>query len=290
MDFNVSKNTYPCQSFQVSINFETLSIQQILTQNIERSTIAFLPNSHVANIPLYRLKNTSKIIYRCAIALSLQKNNNCFIAPLYLASKGVLSIEIARDIVNCLYDLSTTSQPTLDFSVRVVDPGWIDFHLSDRSLALWLQQLFQQTFLPVSFPPPPSSPSLNVFPIQYAHARCCSLLRLAEREGSIDLTDSNLFDLSKLLLLLHPAERNLISQLLELADAKASTQSQNWFKLAERSSFVLLELHRQCPIWERSKPHFPELARARLGLIKITQYFLNWLLLEKIGVTAPEQL
>ena len=278
MEFNVSKNTYPCQSFKLSIPLETLSIQQILLQNIQKSTLALLPNSSISTVPLYRLNNTPTIVYRCAIALSLAKTTS------------LSSTSIALGILNCLYDLPINFQLKLDFFIQVVDPGWIDFHLCEWSLGLWLQQLLLSPPLPLSPSPSTDHPCLNVFPLQYAHARCCSLLRLAKEEGSIDIKDDRFFNESKHLLLVHPAERNLIFQLLELADAKVSNRSQNWFQLAQRTSQAFLQLHRQCPIWDKTNPDFPRSARARLQLIKITQYFLNWLLVEKIGVTAPNEL
>jgi len=280
MEFNVSKNTDSCQLFQVSIPLETLSIQQILTQNIQKSTLNFLQNSSLSTVPLYRLSNTdSSIIYRCPIALSLAKTT------------ALPSTSIAFGIVKYLSELDTSSQLKLDFSIRGVDRGWIDFYLSDRSLALWLEQMLQNISIPTSHPPvsTPDLATANVFPIQYAHARCQSLLRLAKETGSIDIEKQS-FNESKDLLLVHPAQRNLIFQLLELADTKVSNRSQNWFKLAEQTSQSFLELHRQCPIWEKNNPDFPRSARVKLKLIKITQYFLNWLLVEKIGVTAPNEL
>ncbi|MGF1486228.1 MAG: DALR anticodon-binding domain-containing protein [Prochloraceae cyanobacterium] len=279
MEFNVSKNTDSCQLFQVSIPLETLSIQQILTQNIQKSTLNFLPNSSLSAVPLYRLNDTDSIIYRCPIALSLAKTTD------------LPSTSIAFGIVKCLCQLKTSSQLELEFSIQRVDRGWIDFYLSDRSLALWLEQILQNTSIPTSYPPVSTTdlPSSNVFPLQYAHARCQSLLRLAKETGSIDI-EAQSFNESKDLLLLHPAQRNLIFQLLELADTKVSNRSQNWVKLAEQTSQAFLELHRQCPIWEKNNPDFPRSARVKLKLIKITQYFLNWLLVEKIGVTAPNEL
>ncbi|MDJ0726078.1 MAG: DALR anticodon-binding domain-containing protein [Prochloraceae cyanobacterium] len=277
MDFNVSKNTYLCQSFQLSITLESLSIQQILTENIAKSSFVFLKNSHKSKIPLYRLKNSSRVIYRCAIALSLAKNTN------------LPATEIAIALVNSLPRNSPIgSQSQLDFSIRVSNEGWIDFYLSDRSLCFWLQSLLQATASSLPKFPDPSLPpcSENVFPIQYAHARCCSLLRLAREEGSIEIE----FNDSEKLFVVHPAEQNSIDRLLELADVKASDRPQDWYKLAARLTQTFLELHRQCPIWERTNPNFLRSAKVRLGLIQVTQYFLNWLLIEKIGVTAPQEL
>lgn len=275
MALNVSKNTSTCQSFQLSIFRGNLSVKKILTETLQKWAIDFSSVPDLPTIAVYRLKNSPTVIYRSSIALSLQRSTN------------LSSLAIANILLNYLSQLHTTSQPVLDFTVEKSDRSFLDFHLSDRSIALWLQLLSSSVPLPFS-PSPPLSPPRNVFPIQYVHARCCSILRLAEQEGLITLKSPNWFATAPILA--HPAELNLIDRLLQVTDAKASSQPQDWFKLATFLSEAAIELHRLCPIWDKTDPNFPELARARLGLISLTQYFLKSLLQDRMGVVAISEL
>ncbi|MGK7875905.1 MAG: DALR anticodon-binding domain-containing protein [Xenococcaceae cyanobacterium] len=316
MDFNVSKNTSQCQSFQLRVRLNRLSIRRLLQQQLLESVTLLSEQSwnitgwehRLAElisdkIPLCRLKNHTGVVYRCAIAFGL-------------ASVQKLSPEaIAHQLVTFLPTIASNlnNQPLLDFTVRVVNPGWIDFELSDRALAVWLQQLPQIT----SVHPPSSEVGSreesfefvsNLFPIQYAHARCCSLLRLGHREGLIGLHDQ---DFSQPVWqwvepnpipwfnphpehgnfqLVHPTERHLILQLLAVIEALDSSEEGNWVKLAADLSKAMLDFYRSCRIWGEIKKETPALAQARLGLIAVTQFLLRGLMQEQIRVSAPVEL
>jgi hypothetical protein len=238
------------------------------------------------------------------------------------------------------------SQVCLDFSIEVVSPGWIQFRLSDRSLANWLQQLIQispllsnyenDSLLELQRKGEPgdretkvknrdsqeleitpqgqlserSKTAHTLFQVQYAHARCCSLLRLAHREGLIELSNLEcktsswqwakpnlipwMFDdpesQSRRLRLGHPAERGLMAQLLEGTDRISSLTPASALKLAQSLSTAFETFYSACRIWGEVKTETPQLAQARLGLVGVTQKLLRSLLEDQLDVTAPPEL
>lgn len=151
----------------------------------------------------------------------------------------------------------------------------------------------------------------NLFPIQYAHARCCSLLRLGHRQGLIELSDSDcqhpnwqiiepnpipwLKDDPTMkscqggLWLQHPAERHLIDQLLESCDRISDPNLVNGVKIANTLSHAFETFYSTCRIWGEVKTQTPKLAQARLALVGVTQRVLRSLL-DRLGVMAPSEL
>ncbi|MDY7023519.1 MAG: DALR anticodon-binding domain-containing protein [Cyanobacteriota bacterium] len=254
-------------------------------------------NINPEEIPVYALKDSWPIQYHCAIALKLAKINNHH------------PVEIATHI---LQGLSGESE-WVEIGVNVTLSGIIAFELTDQAIATWLQQM-TQTPLPLSSFPVSSTEVFienndqNLFKIQYAHARCCSLLRLADRDQIIFLAEPSvqttpalwLFSEPKLipwlecnrkLRLQHDRERRLISQLLTSFDLDQPASDQKYWKTkANLISDAFQEFYRQCQIWGEVKLETPELAQARLGLISVTQAVLRYILQEKLGLIAPLEL
>lgn len=255
------------------------------------------------NIPLNRTKDIKKVTYISAIAFKLQKTLQKS-AP-----------EIAEAIAHGI-DLSP------DFITYVRD-GWIQFDLSDTGLATWLQRLNQwskatdRTENPgnsqtgqkmLSTLPAKFASAEDLFRLEYAHARCCSLLRLADREQLIHLSEPSwsgpIADLQIIepnplpwlsdrhqLRLVHVTERTLISQLINtldtLSDFPGQTQPGQLVKLATGLSQDLLIFYSANRIWSEIKTENLALAQARLGLIRATQNVLKFLLEEGLGILAP---
>ncbi|MGB3263863.1 MAG: hypothetical protein WBA89_07875, partial [Microcoleus sp.] len=125
----------------------------------------------LAQIQLNRSKDSAGVLYVSAIALKLAK------------TRQQTPQAIAAELVETLKPLC---EP--DFAVKVAPGGIIELELTDPGLALWLQRLAQN-----SLPDPESrilSPVVSgdrLFPIQYSHARCCSLLRMAHRDRLISI-------------------------------------------------------------------------------------------------------
>ena len=162
------------------------------------------------------------------------------------------------------------------------------------------------------------TPPQGVFPIQYASARCYSLLRSACQEGLIVLCplqeqaiapDGLRVDVQNLiaqnlvaqniswldergqLRLLEPRELALISRLMATLDALARTPEPNKIlKLALALAEDFQKFYSACRIWGKVKLENPDLARGRLGLILGTQKLLKLLLEEGLGVVAPVEL
>ncbi|MCT7959952.1 DALR anticodon-binding domain-containing protein [Laspinema sp. D1] len=255
------------------------------------------------SIPLYRAKDSQRILYISPVALQLAKQGSM---PL---------MEIAQAIAQGFSD----SRPlNLAFPIRanhwilsVVPPGKLYLELTDPGIAIWLQQALLWDFQPDPTPDPsplPPSKSLDLFPIQYAHARCCALLRLAHREGLITLeTSAHLgmgsvtapdpipwLESSTHLKPHHPAERALISRAIATVDALSfplsPTQMTSRFSVATLLSQDFLTFHAQCQIWGSVQSQDPDLAQARLGLIFITQKLLKRLLEKDLSSLAPLEL
>ncbi len=179
-------------------------------------------------IPIQSMEADSGKIYASPVALTL-------------ASKSDHSgLELAQQIVN-----AAGIQEQLSVDAK----GWIYSSLSDGAIAGWLQSVNQI--------PPKLLTSLNqsqglpakehrgvllseqlIFKLQYAHARCCSLLRLADRDHLLQLTEPNPLSSPQLwqlaqptsipwqtrlgkLRLDHPQEQLLLQQLLEFPGSLA---------------------------------------------------------------------
>jgi arginyl-tRNA synthetase len=251
-----------------------------------------------AIFPLNRSKDSTRVLYVSAIALKLAK------------SWQQTPQTIATELVEILEPLCYP-----DVAVKVAPAGIIELELTDAGLAVWLQRL-AQTNLPVSESRILSSAVCadRLFPIQYSHARCCSLLRMAHRDRIIAIAQPDVatapqiwslaspnpipwIDEGDRLRLVHPAERRLISQLLTVLDNLYPTfevinreQPVNYFKLANSLSKAFQIFYSQCRIWGEVKIEQPKLAQSRLGLILATQSLLRFILEESLSGLAPLEL
>ena len=244
-----------------------------------------------AKIPLYRLK--SPIGYRCAIALQLTQGLT--FSPQAIAEELIIYLMADKARIG--------DRACLEFTLRVWESGWIDFYLSDRALAIWLQQLPQSIYLSQE-QQVKQDIFATLFAPQYAHARCCSLLRLGHREQLIELRDPDFqqpvwqwkhpypipWHKGSNFQLTHRTEQHLIGQFLAVTDKLPSKEIENSIKLAMNLSEAVLEFERYCRIWGEVKQETPDLSQARLALIAIAQLLLWQLLQEKIGVWAPIEL
>ena len=283
-----------------------LAIKQLLVARLQAALDLYIGTNPL--ICLNRAKRQLKG-YTCAIAQKLSKTLE--LPPL--------------EIALALAEIVCQQTDQQEFTIQVLDRGWIYLELTDSYLAAWLQHLIQsppsfQTWKaegsgeaggekpltphPSPLVPHPSSP----FTIQYAHARCCSILQLAHTEQLITLqpTDPNLGSalwlavspnpipwLNQQICLYHPAQLALISQLIAILDdlycPKPSTQPMNWYKAALNLSQAFQTFYSQCRIWGEVKSQHTKLAQTRLGLVLITQSVLRLLLLQ-LGIIAPSEL
>ncbi|MEH2248846.1 DALR anticodon-binding domain-containing protein [Nostoc sp.] len=200
------------------------------------------------------------------------------------------------------------------FIIKIVPPGWIHFELTHSTLATWLQSLAVVSSGGAggdegTIDAPCSVPN-SLFAVQYAHARCCSLVLLAHREGLIKLREpvpnSSPAFWSVIapnpipwltsdggLRLNHPDERRLIGELVQVVDnieCPDISGSVKWEKVALNLSQAFEKFWSNCRIWGEVKITSPELAQARLGLLMATQSVLRYVLEENLGVFAPLEL
>ncbi len=274
------------------------AIKQLISRYLASSLSIFTSNEEITSIkgikiPLYQGGYNQKILYISGVAMRISKSQN---SPV---------MEVAGAIAGYLAQNSDSL-----FRVKVTPPGEIHIELIDSTLATWLQSLIVATktgHLVNNFVDdqlPTSLNSLKIFTIQYAHARCYSLLRLGHQEGIIklDRTDIKSFICTnpiswlnddQKLRLNHPAETFLIHQLVKAVDdlvCADSSSSINWEKVGENLSQAFEKFWCNCRIWGEVKINSPELAQARLGLLIATQLVLRSVLEDKLGVFAPLEL
>ncbi|MGF1540903.1 MAG: hypothetical protein ACFCU5_10710 [Pleurocapsa sp.] len=318
MDSNVSNNTFFYKFIKLQLSRKNWAIKDLLKQDLLRTIDLYIQkeNIHIDfsviaddldhKILLSRSSSEkwyftdsfsqtdSKLsltdfVYRCAIAFPLA--SYCQLSPAYIARKLVQNMSSL--------DLSLTDEGNLEFAVVAHNSGYLDFYLSELSLAVWLERSLEKLatrpnfliYAPISLKP--ATNSHNLIPLQYVHHRCCSLLRLGDREGLIKLQDSdfeyliwhinrpqaiNWLDGQQRLWLSDPAERELLWQLLAVVEASV-TQSSNWYQLALNLSEAMLVFDGECRFLGEIKQCYPQKAIARLGVIALVQYWLQKLLI-----------
>lgn len=282
-----------------------MNASSIYTQHIKTESIKQKKK------PLYKGINNKKIIYISGIALQLSKSQN----PEAMEIAGAIAKQLLADCADV-------------FCIQIVPPGWIHLELTHPLLAAWLECLAvgergRREEIPIQNRKSRIYNSYSLFTVQYAHARCCSLVRQADREGLIQLKkpllesgekseeDKPLQEISVVgsslispnpipwlnsedqLRLNHPAEADLIGELVQVVDdleCHCVGDLVNWEKVALNLSQAFESFWCQCRIWGEVKIASPKLAQARLGLVMATQSVLRLLLEEKLGVIAPREL
>lgn len=273
--------------YPVIIELNYLSIQQqlkqyILTQLDHLDTVNVSSFTQSNNpISLFRLPKIDSITYRCAIAFQLSRHASVFPKTL------------ALEFFNSIQPQPTPQQDTLylNFTLKLLDSGSLEFSLCDRSLLLWLH-----AWQHLSYPYQKSSLMLRdpdkLWPMEYTYSRCCSLLRLGEQEKLIKIKKSN-FNSHKPLwsifilipwdnLEFNERERSLIVEILTTVDRLVNESPVNEIKLGLRLSEAFLTFERSCRIFGELSQKNPQLSQARLGLVAITQYLLHGLWLSQV--------
>ncbi len=297
------------------LDFEYPAIKQLALSRLKTAADNYFVNSPKQlfySIAIsYRPQDCCQVVYVSNVAFIFSKILN--IPPLEIA-KDFAAFYTQRDL------------PPQDFAIAVVPPGVLQFKLTELKLATWLQCLPFLLLTLARLPPPKySSPLRNnsdLFAVQYAYARCYSLLKLAQREGLIDLEEisakqikSEFPDLNaaiqegsiltihyspsfswlkenQQMQFCHPAEYALIIQLVKVVDEFCLSTQLNldyWAKTALNLSRTFVDFYSHCRIFGETNAQRPQLAQGRLGLILATSAVLK-LLLQHLGVFAPQEL
>jgi hypothetical protein len=214
----------------------------------------------------------------------------------------------------------------LELSCWYNDAGYLYFQLTPASIERWLNYLDRLPLFDLAVPTPhPHDPGRSGSRLAiaiYAHARCCSLLKLADRERIISIGADWHIDPPDWLLSCRedrqlaglasifdpPVERQLIQSLMAVVDAiyiyrssslptptansgshRCPRGTPNWSKLTIDLAQSWLEFYRDCRIFGEIKLQNPHLAIARCGLTAIVRRYLQ-ILLESLGVRAVEEL
>jgi arginyl-tRNA synthetase len=258
-------------------------------------------------IPLHQGRDINRVFYISGVALQLGKSHNA--VPWEIAN--AIASHISNNCGKALL-------------VEIVAPGSIHIELTHGLLAAWLQSVAlgesqsSLNFIGIKSQLPDKGERIKsynpsrLFSIQYAHARCYSLILLAHREGLIKLkaplsASSESWHLGSLVVtealpwlnsdrqlrLHHPAESRLIMELVKTVDELECAEDAgkvNWEKVGWDLSQAFEAFWCQCRIWGEVKTNSPELAQARLGLVMATQSVLRILLIVKLRIVAPVDL
>ncbi|MGL4884287.1 MAG: DALR anticodon-binding domain-containing protein [Waterburya sp.] len=243
------------------------------------------------------------IVYTSPIALVLAKY--LLLSPVIIAENLVKLLTLNQN--------NSLSELCLQLEIEIVPSGWLNFYLDSASLTNWLKQVvfFLATQPPVAVNVNQANSTdtqlkefSNLMPLQYAHARCCSLLRLGARGKLITLKDDcfshiawqlehpqsiSWLDEQQNFCLTQESEYDLLRQLLKVTDAFAG-KPDSWVKLAFDLSIASEIFQAECRFLGEVKEQSPQTAIARLGLIALVQYWLQRILVEKLNVVALSSL
>ncbi|KAB8318111.1 glutamate acetyltransferase [Tolypothrix campylonemoides VB511288] len=319
------------------------AIKQLIYSILDTSLSIYTKNRLIIcttykNIPLSQGRDENKIIYISGIALQISKSEkfpameiaNGIVShisanydqdfKIQIVSPGWIHLEVTHPLLAAWLQnlaLGTAGQINSKFKISPADTLRVSETPPKEAQNSKLKLSPSSPSLPHSLTP--SSPSLphsltpsSSFTAQYAHARCCSLVRLAIVEGLIQQGEPNQEDsesskqrlLSSILMpnpipwlncdeklrFHHPASYRLINELVRVVDSLAFPNlggSLNWEKAATSLSRAFETFWSKCRIFGEVKTASPELAQARIGLVLATQSVLKFLLEEKLGMIAP---
>lgn len=269
---------------QLALSLTHLSVERSLKQYLLQN---FSTSFKISSLSFYSVQSQGSIIYQCPVAIKLAKGN--------LNQAKKINHQIISNFI------FTYNQVSLNFEVTFTESGLLKFSLDYNEVNQWLQRLPELflSYYPLSLSnQQPIDINDEFFALQYAHARCCSLLRLGHLDNLIQLKTLDFYQLAWFWLspdlILCPQmiwqqaeERELIHQIIKVIDGLDSINS---MKLALDLSKAFLKFEQSCRIWGEIKRQNRTLAQSRLGLIAIAQLLLRFLLTEKLGLIPFMQL
>ncbi|MBW4470096.1 MAG: hypothetical protein KME45_06790 [Stenomitos rutilans HA7619-LM2] len=249
-------------------------------------------------IPIKRVGNATSLRYACAIAHQLATS------PDQASTIAAQLVDTLRHALAKDPDASFQEALFQEIGIDATATGFIQFEVGDRAIATWLNLRLAHA---QPLPPLPTIPlgeaerqrmlqSPAVFDAQHAHARCCSLLRLAHYEALIHLdrlaaspqdwqfrspATVPWLKHTEELNVLYPVDRALIAQLLDahdhLFDASRPRTQSSVLRSTQLVAHAFQAFHRAYPLYG-GRPEDAAIVVVRLGLLMITQRVLHLLL------------
>lgn len=264
-------------------------------------------------------QKTAQLAYLSAVPHQICAYSNMSAAQMANNLAEQLSTYVSDDTaLQIPIGLSPTLLDHID--IQATASGYLEFRLDDWAIAHWLTCLTQPITPLFAFadlhPCPAKRSHPSLFSLQHAHARCCSLLRLAAQQQIIGLnwqeqpshwqwTQPNPISWvtpEQQLRVNHASERQLIKHCLTVLDElpwQGDTSHENSQALSLKLSRIatlaqdLAEafrtMHRQCQIWGALETEGRDRQTAHLALILITQRLLHGLL-TGLGISAAKEL
>jgi hypothetical protein len=252
---------------------------------------------------LKRIPAQQGIHYRCAMAMAM--------APLTDLSPP----ELARHLVAKLtefgfgsefesgFDPGAADRHTQTLHITATNAGWIDFEISDRAFATWLNSRLPETWpiLPAAAPSMTASltadATADLWRAQYAHARCGAILRWKEASDPISglisgpisgsISGPDLINPSNIGPD-YPDSRQLALAILDVADRLEDgnqAPDRQLYLASGRELGRAFEQFAQTYQWGRPAPD-----PTRLGLVRVLQSLLQALLTQGLEQSAPTEL
>ena len=251
------------------------------------------------------------------------------IAHQLAARSSLTSVEICQQILLSTAEIAKNQSARLEICCWYNEAGYSYFQLTPESVMAWLDYIHD---LPIDLCLNQNSllPSISGINMAiYAHARCCSLLKLAETSRLVTITPNWQISTPELFwqnqssrlenqlraasgsIFNTPAEDRLIHTLMEVLDSiygdnlqlnsrgsapKHSSGSRrekrppNWAKLTIDLAHSWLEFYRHCRIFGDLQRQNSQLVIARCMLTAISRRYLHLLLENYLGVSAAVEL
>ncbi len=285
-------------------------------------------------IHVSQLTKFSKIITQLPLNLVIRRLPTLryqYISPIahqLAATLGLTPLEICQNFQLQIDSIGNNGAPTVEMSCWYTDASYIHFQFTPAAIAMWLNSIqsgSREYHAITELHDSESSSSIKKDKVNinsqtysnfaqskfslalYAHARCCSLLRLAEVNKIIALdnywqiTTPNWLNCDFDRIHNYPIsdekfifdtliEEQLIHALMDVLDGLYGNRPQNWSKLLLNLTHSWLEFDRSCQIFGELKRQNPRLAIARCGLTAISRRYLQVLLEDCLGVTALVEL
>jgi arginyl-tRNA synthetase len=262
------------------LDFPPYSLRQVVVVRLQFAIARFSVTLTLGldSIPVLRQRDSLDIVYKSAIAFKLA----------HLCQETLT--EIVTQVVGGL-----PNHPN-DFSIEVVSPGWIYFRWSDLGVARWLEYLINLPQINRLEGINRDFTAHNLMPLQFAHARCCSILRLAKAQGLIQIDLScrisatiPWFNSQGQWYLTNPYEAKAIAALVDLVDflqdltqVSEANLLKSGMKLAD--SFFAFEAH--CRIFGEINSLNRDLCHSRLALVAAVKSGFQ-LIIQNVFNTIP---